>query len=252
MMQERPRIGVGVVVEHKGKLLLGKRKSSIGAGDWGLPGGHLEFGETIEECATRELVEETGLKALSLRVGPWTAGLIDGKHYITFFVFATLFEGTCQVLEPEKCECWEWFSWDQLPEPLFSPIRSLQEQKKISAWQECDHGLGRLFTAILEFHKERDWDPFHSPKNLVMNLASEVGELVEPFRWLTELQSYKLDPKALEGVCDEIGDVFSCLLYLAHKLGVDPIRASHQKLEKLGRKYPVDLCRGKAFKGLSE
>ena len=121
-MNERPFVGVGVIVERDGKVLLGKR---IHAGAWGLPGGHLEFGETFEQCAARELAEETGLKALSLKIGPWTSDMIDGKHYISFFVFADQIEGVCQLLEPDKCERWEWFSWADLPEPLFVPIRSL-------------------------------------------------------------------------------------------------------------------------------
>lgn len=101
---------------------------------------------------------------------------------------------------------------------------------------------------LLAFYKERDWEQFHSPKNMVMDLASEVGELVEPFRWLTEHQSSNLNSKALEEVRDEIGDVFTVLVYLSHLLGIDPLQAAHAKLEKIGIKYPANLCRGKVDK----
>ncbi len=125
--ENRPRIGVACVVQKDGKVLLGQRKGAHAVGCWGFPGGHLEFGESVEVCATRELLEETGLKPLSLRLGPWVENLMeDGqKHYITIFVFIDDFVGAPTLLEPDKCEGWEWFTWDTLPQPLFAPIPSL-------------------------------------------------------------------------------------------------------------------------------
>lgn len=122
----KPSVGVGTLVIKDGKLLLGKRKGSHGAGEWSFPGGHLEFGESVEECATRELIEETGLKALSMEMGPWVNDIMDeNKHYVTLFVIVDKFAGNPQLLEPEKCERWEWFDIRSLPSPLFTPIRSL-------------------------------------------------------------------------------------------------------------------------------
>lgn len=127
----KPRVGVGVVVIKNGKALLGKRKGAHGSGKWSFPGGHLEFGETIEECASRELAEETGLKAISIQMGPWVNDIIEeNKHYVTLFAFVNQFDGDLQLLEPDKCEGWEWFDWHSLPSPLFTPIHSLI--KKIS------------------------------------------------------------------------------------------------------------------------
>jgi GMP synthase (glutamine-hydrolysing) len=108
--------------------------------------------------------------------------------------------------------------------------------------------LAPLLEKLLNFYQRRDWEQFHSPKNLVMDLASEVGELVDPFRWLSEEQSYHLDPKTLEEVRDEIGDVFKILVYLSYKLGIDPIDATCKKLAKMEQKYPEEACRGKALK----
>lgn len=127
----KPRVGVGIVVINDGKILLGKRKGAHGSGEWSFAGGHLEFGETVEECALRELAEETGLKALSVHMGPWVNDIIEeNKHYVTLFVFIDQFEGDLQLLEPDKCEGWEWFDINSFPSPLFTPIRSLI--KKIS------------------------------------------------------------------------------------------------------------------------
>ncbi|HEX2582800.1 MAG TPA: NUDIX domain-containing protein [Chlamydiales bacterium] len=240
MEQKRPLIGVAAVALQKGQVLLGKRKGAHGAGLWSSPGGHLEFGETVEACAARELFEETGLRALSFRLGPWVENVIDkDKHYITLVVFIDRFEGELQLLEPEKCEGWQWFDWNELPSPLFAPVESLfQKQDSLHLFLE----------ELLAFYEARDWDQFHSPKNLVMNLACELGELIEPFRWLTEQQSGALDPKTLRDVREEIGDVFSILLHLSHKLGIDLILAAREKLEKTGKKYPVDKSRGQRFK----
>jgi NTP pyrophosphatase (non-canonical NTP hydrolase) len=105
-----------------------------------------------------------------------------------------------------------------------------------------------LLDTLLHFYREREWEQFHSPKNLVMDLAAETGELVDPFRWLTEEQSYELDPATLQEVKDEIADVFKIILYLSYKLGIDPIEATYQKIEKMKQKYPAHACRGKALK----
>ncbi len=108
--------------------------------------------------------------------------------------------------------------------------------------------LQALLEKQLAFYREREWEQFHSPKNLVMNLATELGELVEPFRWLTEKQSGALDKKTSDAVAQEIADVFMTLLHLSHSLGIDPVEASFEKLEAMAEKYPVSKSRGKALK----
>lgn len=132
--EKRPKVGVGVVVLKEGRVLLGKRKGSHGAGEWACPGGHLEFGEDVAACGVRELLEETGLKALSWKLGPWVSNVIDAfdtnKHYITLFVIVDKFEGELKLLEPEKCEGWQWFKWEALPEPLFPTISSFIQVAK--------------------------------------------------------------------------------------------------------------------------
>lgn len=125
-----PRVGVGVIVVRDGHVLLGQRAGSHGAGTWALPGGHLEFGESVEDCARRELLEETGLVLHSLRPAPYTSDVMAdiGRHYVTLFVQARVPTGEAQRCEPDKCLVWDWFRWSELPSPLFQPLATLVAQ----------------------------------------------------------------------------------------------------------------------------
>jgi 8-oxo-dGTP diphosphatase len=131
MEHERPKVGIGVAVIRDGKVLLGKQKSPHGNGDWSCTGGHLEFGETWEECAIRETREEAGLMIENVRFGAVTNDIFreTGKHYITIFMVANASPGDPAVLEPDKWERWEWFDWKALPSPLFLPIVNLVARK---------------------------------------------------------------------------------------------------------------------------
>jgi 8-oxo-dGTP diphosphatase len=122
-----PRVGVGVIVLRDGRVLLGERRGSHGGGTWALPGGHLEAGETPEQCAAREVLEETGLVIGALRRGPYTSDVIapQGLHYVTLFVIGAGAHGEPQRREPAKCSGWSWHRWDALPQPLFAPLATL-------------------------------------------------------------------------------------------------------------------------------
>jgi NTP pyrophosphatase (non-canonical NTP hydrolase) len=98
------------------------------------------------------------------------------------------------------------------------------------------------------FAEARDWDQFHSPKNLNMALMVEVAELMEHFQWLTEEQSANLDADKQSVVAEELADILLYLVRLSDKLGVDLKEAAHRKLEKNALKYPADKVRGSAKK----
>jgi NTP pyrophosphatase (non-canonical NTP hydrolase) len=108
--------------------------------------------------------------------------------------------------------------------------------------------LEALRDRLREFSAARDWDQFHSPKNLAMALSGEAGELLEVFQWLTEEQSRNLDAKALGAAGEEIADVLLYLVRLADQLGMDPIAVAQRKLAENERKYPVEKARGNAKK----
>jgi dCTP diphosphatase len=108
--------------------------------------------------------------------------------------------------------------------------------------------LDDLKKRLREFARERDWEQFHSPKNLSMALIVEAAELVEHFQWLTEDQSQKLPPKILGEVEQEMADVFIYLNRMADLLGVDLMDAARRKIELNAKKYPAHEVRGKADK----
>jgi NTP pyrophosphatase (non-canonical NTP hydrolase) len=106
----------------------------------------------------------------------------------------------------------------------------------------------KLIEALRRFAAERDWDQFHSPKNLSIALSVEASELLERFQWLTEEQSKRLSTDELQAVSEEMADVFLFLLRLADKLDVDLLKASWLKLELNAKKYPIEKSRGKSTK----
>jgi NTP pyrophosphatase (non-canonical NTP hydrolase) len=108
--------------------------------------------------------------------------------------------------------------------------------------------LKDLIQQIKIFRQERDWDQYHSPKNLVMALMVEASELAEHFQWLTEEQSSSLAPDKLAEVREEIGDVLIYLANICDKLDIDPIKAAQDKLKKNSEKYPVAKVCGKSSK----
>lgn len=110
--------------------------------------------------------------------------------------------------------------------------------------------VGQLAAALERFAAERNWVQFHSPKNLVMALTGEVGELSEIFQWMDEEQSKDAarHPDTAQAVQDELADVLMYLVRLASVLGVDLDAAARQKLEQNNRKYPVEKARNSSKK----
>ncbi|XP_015577991.2 nudix hydrolase 1 [Ricinus communis] len=127
-----PRVAV-VVFLLKGKsVLLGRRRSSVGDSTFALPGGHLEFGESFEECGAREVKEETGLEITKIEYLTATNNVFleqqpKPSHYVTIFLRAVSADSdqVAQNLEPDKCYGWGWYEWDNLPEPLFWPLEKM-------------------------------------------------------------------------------------------------------------------------------
>jgi len=124
---DQARVGIGIFVFRiDGKILLGKRKGSHGEGEWALPGGKMEYGETVFDTTFREFNEECGddITVTDPRV-MLTMDLLSyaPKHFLEIGVIVHYVSGTPKVMEPDKVESWEWFDIDELPEPIFGGTR---------------------------------------------------------------------------------------------------------------------------------
>lgn len=128
-----------VLLERDGKILLGKRRNAFGAGCWSMPAGHIEHGESVMQCAARELKEETGLDASAFEfvaarlIPPYELNGETAGDYAAFLVRAKGWTGEPSDVEPEKNEGWQWFGPAALPEPLFPPVRLLLDCVKEGA-----------------------------------------------------------------------------------------------------------------------
>jgi NTP pyrophosphatase (non-canonical NTP hydrolase) len=119
---------------------------------------------------------------------------------------------------------------------------------KVGANRMKDKFLDETRARLREFARDRDWDQFHSPKNLSMALAAEAGELIEHFQWLSESDSYTLDARARVAVELELADVMLYLIRIADRLEIDIPNAVSRKLAINESKYPKDLVKGSAKK----
>jgi 8-oxo-dGTP diphosphatase len=131
--EPRPQVGIGLFIIKDGKVLIGQRKSSHGVGEYAGPGGHLENGESFEECALRELAEEVGpqFKIKNLRFLCLTnLRRYLPKHYADVGMIAEWQSGEPKVMEPHKLISWEWYELGKFPKPLFGSVTNYVEAHK--------------------------------------------------------------------------------------------------------------------------
>ncbi len=128
---KRPAVGVGVFIWKDGQFLMGRRVGTHGGGTWSVPGGHLEFGESWEDCAAREVLEECGVKIKNIRFLAVVNNVFrdEDHHSITIFMEADWASGKAATLELDKFVDVAWFSPKTLPQPLFLPMLELQKAK---------------------------------------------------------------------------------------------------------------------------
>lgn len=126
-MDKAIKTAIDVFIEKDGKFLLGKRKGAYGDGTWAFPGGHLEYGEKLADCARRELFEETGMTADDFKFRTVLNLKNFNKHYVIIGFSAINPRGEPTVKEPERCSEWGWFSLDALPTEVYEPHKPHME-----------------------------------------------------------------------------------------------------------------------------
>jgi len=129
------RVGFGVMILKNNKILLGQRhldpakadSELHGEGTWTMPGGKLEFGESFEDGAKREVLEETGVDISSekIEIISLSNDMVPDAHFVTIGIICHSFNGEPQVTEPDEITQWKWFSLDELPTPLFEPSKKI-------------------------------------------------------------------------------------------------------------------------------
>lgn len=127
-----PKTGVAALIFNDGHLLLGQRKKVPGKNTWQCPGGLLELGESVFECARRETMEETGLVIRNLTYGPYTNNRFpsEADHSVTLYVRADYLSGEISHTEQNLGDNWQWFDINHLPSPLFLPLQLLIDRHK--------------------------------------------------------------------------------------------------------------------------
>lgn len=130
-IDKKPKVGIGIMIFKDGKVLLGKRKGSHGKGEYAFPGGHLEYGESFENCAIRETKEEAGIEIDNVRF-QFIANVkkYTGNHYVHIGLIADWKSGEPKILEPERSESWGWYPLENLPHPLFEFCKLASESYK--------------------------------------------------------------------------------------------------------------------------
>jgi len=132
---KKPGVGVGIMILKDNRVLLGKRHddpekaSSLlhGEGTWTMPGGKLDFKESLQDCAYRETFEETGIKINKekLKIISVTNDMVEDAHFVTIGFLCKDFEGEPKVMEPDETTKWRWFSLNNLPSPIFFPSKKI-------------------------------------------------------------------------------------------------------------------------------
>jgi len=147
-LQNRPRVGIGIfLINQQGRILLGNRMNAHGANTWSIPGGHLDFGEEIIDCAQREAREETGLIAKGIKILGLSNAIFEKEdlHYVSIL---TICEPVCEepeLKEPKKCEAWKWFALEDFPKNIFLPLNNFlkDEQNKTKLINEINSMIAK-------------------------------------------------------------------------------------------------------------
>jgi len=129
-MTQKPEVGVALILTRGNQVLLMKRKGPHGPGTWTVPGGHMDFGETPEQCGAREAMEEIGVEVVDIRFRALTSDIFEseGRHSISIWMDGRIRAGEPRIAAEKEAAELGWFDWDSLPQPLYLPLENFVSQ----------------------------------------------------------------------------------------------------------------------------
>jgi 8-oxo-dGTP diphosphatase len=244
MMQKMPSIGVGIIIRKGAQVLLLRRKFVHGAGSWSTPGGHLEFNESPEECAIREAKEETGLDIKTARFVAMNNDVFEAeeKHYITLWMESDYSGGEPVLGAPYESDTIGWFSWDNLPQPLFIPFQHLisgqcyppqATGKPLVASKTEFNDIIQRALAIRRLYGEYESQAYGTPwtnEELALGFMGDVGDLA---KLVMAANGRRRIPEAQSKLAHELADCLWSVIILAERQGIDLEQAFLKTMDDL-------------------
>ena len=228
------------------KLLLGKRHDEPekadseldGQGSWTMPGGKLDFGDSLQGAAEREVFEETGIIIKNPKMISITNDKTPKAHFITLGFLVTDFEGNPQVKEPDEITKWEWFDLDNLPSPLFQPsAKIIKNYKNLQQKPSNNNQENKISLQKYQEQCQRTNKVFNPPEMEILawglGISGEAGDVAGCIK-----KTYITKDSQLHGIKENLGDTMWYIAMICNYYGWSLNDVLQENIDKLEKRYP--------------